>query len=137
MSRAGTVTCSPIDRCKIADAKRLRQRATEAEAKAWKILRGRGIEGVKFRRQQIIAGFIVDFFCAELALALEIDGDVHLGRHRHEYDVARDVALTRLGVRVVRVLNDDVNEHELRRLLARERNRHLLPLSREGEGAGG
>ena len=60
----------------------------------------------KFLRQKPIADFIVDFYCAELRLAIEIDGDSHA--ESREYDVGRTAVLNALGIRVVRYTNDEV-----------------------------
>ena len=84
----------------------MRTAPTRGEAKLWAALRGRRLEGWRFRRQQIIAGYIVDFYCAALWLAVEVDGSVHVGREGQ--DAQRDEALSALGVRVHRVRDDDV-----------------------------
>src|ERR1700679_3510922 len=68
---------APIDARKLALARRFRREPTPAEAAAWQLLRGRRILGLKFRRQHVIAGFIVDFYCASLRLVLELDGGIH------------------------------------------------------------
>ncbi len=96
-------------------ARELRKTPTPAEATAWNLLRGRRCMGLKFRRQQVIAGFIVDFYCAELRLALELDGPVHDEQQQH--DAARDRLLSEHGVRVVRVKNEDLSQKRLVRLL--------------------
>jgi len=62
--------------------------------------------GVHFRRQQIIAGFIVDFYCHKAALVVEVDGDVH--DLQQEEDAGREKALSELGLRIVRFRNDEV-----------------------------
>jgi very-short-patch-repair endonuclease len=66
------------------------------------------MEGLKFRRQHAIGRFIVDFFCAELRLVMELDGGVHTGAERAEYDLARTAWLEAHGYRVVRLRNEDV-----------------------------
>ena len=63
-----------IDARKLARARSFRPQPTPEEATAWSLLRGRRLLGLKFRRQQVIAGFIVDFYCASRRLALELDG---------------------------------------------------------------
>jgi very-short-patch-repair endonuclease len=98
-------------------ARDLRKQATPAEQRAWLILRRRQIGGLKFRRQHLIAGFIVDFYCAELRLALELDGGVHEDQARREYDEARTRVLERYGVRVLRIGNEEVSEARLRALI--------------------
>jgi very-short-patch-repair endonuclease len=107
-----------IDSGKLLLAKSLRRRPTVAEALAWKLLRGRALFGLKFRRQQIIAGFVVDFYCAAARLVLELDGGVHDDPAQREYDEARTEALVSRAVRVVRIANEDVDEQALRALLA-------------------
>ena len=62
--------------------------------------------GVHFRRQQIIAGFIVDFYCHKAALVIEVDGDIH--DLQQEEDARREKALSELGLRIVRFRNDEV-----------------------------
>ena len=58
-------------------ARELRQQATWAEKRAWEILRDRRCLGFKFRRQFPFRGFVLDFFCRELSLNIEVDGDIH------------------------------------------------------------
>ena len=72
----------------------------------WQQLRRRAAGGWRFRRQHVVGGFIVDFYCPELRLAVEVDGDVH--RSRDDYDRGRDRILAGLGVATVRVRNDEV-----------------------------
>lgn len=110
---------SPIDRRQLSRARRLRREPTAAEEAAWAILRGRKILGLKFRRQQVIAGFVVDLYCAELHLVVELDGEVHEGAEGKEHDAVRSERLARRGIRVLRVQNEEVSEEFLRALLAR------------------
>ncbi len=91
-------------------AKRERARATRAaptvaEAALWKELRYRRL-GYRFRRQHPISGFVVDFYCPNAGLAIEVDGDVH--EETTERDATRDSVLAKLGVTVLRVRNQDV-----------------------------
>ena len=69
---------------KVAQARRLRKQMTEAEKRLWERLRGNRVDGVHFRRQQIIDGFIVDFYCHAAGLVIEIDGQIHA--HQVGYD---------------------------------------------------
>jgi very-short-patch-repair endonuclease len=64
--------------------------------------------GVHFRRQQVIAGFIVDFYCHKAGLVIELDGGVHQGDEHKENDATRAKALDEMGLRIVRFRNDDV-----------------------------
>jgi very-short-patch-repair endonuclease len=115
-------------------ARRLRRAATPSERAAWQVLRNRGCHGLKFRRQQPLRGYIVDFYCAELRLALEIDGPVHWqSEKRFAYDLERVEALENHGVRVLRIRPQDVPD--LGEILAAFMRAH--PLSRQGEGDGG
>jgi very-short-patch-repair endonuclease len=100
---------------KAALAKRLRQTATPEEVQAWDMLRGRRCLGLKFRRQQVILGFIVDFYCAEHRLAVELDGDVH--DQQEEHDRLRDEALAQADVRVLRIRNEELSVDRLRALI--------------------
>ena len=85
----------------------MRAHPTPAEAALWPELRALKVHGVKWRRQAIILGFIVDFFCPRLKLVIEVDGSAHDGREA--YDLERTEALERrAGVKVLRFLNDEV-----------------------------
>ncbi|MFN8386191.1 MAG: endonuclease domain-containing protein [Anaerolineales bacterium] len=63
--------------------------------------------GVRFRRQQVIAGFIVDFYCHKAALVVEVDGDIH-DLQKEEDERREKAALTEMGLRIVRFGNDEV-----------------------------
>jgi very-short-patch-repair endonuclease len=86
-------------------AKELRREMTSTEKLLWQELRANR-QGVHFRRQQIIAGFIVDFYCHKAALVVEVDGDIH--DLQQEEDIRREKALRELGLRVIRFRNDEV-----------------------------
>jgi len=101
---------------KLAMARAFRQGPTRHEALVWELLRSRRLFGLKFRRQQVIRGFIVDFYCAEHRLVLELDGAVH--DDQVAYDRARDAILARAGLRVVRLRNHDLNLDRLKTLVA-------------------
>ena len=88
---------------RIATARRLRREMTPAEAKLWAILRGRGLAGLKFRRQYMIGSYYADFCCVAAKLVIELDGDSHLGRESH--DSNRDDFLKRQGYAVLRFEN--------------------------------
>jgi very-short-patch-repair endonuclease len=86
-------------------ARTLRKNPTPSESQLWEAIRG-GKLGRKFRRQQAIGPFIVDFYCREERLVVEVDGAVHEGQKRE--DAERQEALERLGLRFVRLTNDQV-----------------------------
>jgi leucyl-tRNA synthetase len=106
-----------VDSNKLQLARRFRRAPTAVEAVAWQILRDRALCGLKFRRQQVIAGFIVDFYCPSQRLVLELDGGVHDDPTQREHDRTRTEALRQLSIRVLRVPNHDVHEQALRDLL--------------------
>lgn len=89
-----------------ARSKQLRRDLTGPERGLWHLLRGRQLAGMKFRRQQVIGPYIVDFYCAQAHLVIEVDGESHVGRGNS--DAARDSYLESHGLRVLRVTNDDV-----------------------------
>ena len=83
----------------------LRRRETEAERVAWHLLRGRRVMGLKFRRQFPIEDFVVDFYCFEVRLAIELDGSIHSQPSQIRRDAAKESFLKRLGLRVLRLPN--------------------------------
>lgn len=87
-------------------ARLLRQRLTPAEAILWEALRGRKLEGLKFRCQHPIGRFIVDFYCPSLKLVIEIDGGIHI--QQQDYDQARTDQLQDFGYSVLRFTNDEI-----------------------------
>ncbi|MBN1579453.1 MAG: endonuclease domain-containing protein [Anaerolineae bacterium] len=91
-----------------ARARQLRQPQTPAERVLWQRLRNRQLGGYKFRRQHPIGRFIVDFYCAECHLAVEIDGDSHLDQV--EYDAERTARLEARGYHVIRFTNREVHQ---------------------------
>jgi very-short-patch-repair endonuclease len=94
-------------------AKELRRSQTEAEQKLWAVLRNRQVKGKKFRRQHAIANYVVDFYCHECKLALELDGIHHKTTEAKEYDNARTKLLSEYGIIVLRFWNAEVmNEPE-------------------------
>jgi len=88
-------------------SRELRHPQTTAEATLWRNLRDRNL-GYKFRRQHPIDRFIVDFYCAEAKLCIEIDGSSHFEIEQEEYDEVRTEFLESLGYRVIRFTNNDV-----------------------------
>ena len=99
------VTGQPVTKEKLQRAKELRREMTPAEKILWEELRANKL-GVHFRRQQVIQGFIVDFYCHKSALVVEVDGDIH--DLQKEEDERREKVLSTLGLRIVRFGNDEV-----------------------------
>jgi very-short-patch-repair endonuclease len=84
----------------------LRNEPTYAERALWYGLRKNGV-GAKFRRQESIGRYVVDFYCPELRLAVEVDGDTHNGREA--YDRHRDTELAAVGVEVMRFTDGEIS----------------------------
>jgi len=91
----------------LARAREMRHPQTPSEASLWRTLRNRQT-GFKFRRQHPIFRFIIDFYCAQAKLLIEIDGESHFEPDQEEYDQARTKYLEELGYIVIRFTNDDV-----------------------------
>jgi very-short-patch-repair endonuclease len=99
------VTEQKVTNEKLQRAKELRRNMTPAEKILWEELRANKL-GVHFRRQQVIQGFIVDFYCHKAGLVVEVDGDIH--DLQKEEDERREKVLRELGLRIVRFRNDEV-----------------------------
>src|SRR2546429_2701922 len=98
---------------RFAIARQLRRAASPAERYAWSPLRNRGVLGLKFRRQHVLHGFIVDFYLRHQAAGPGAGGYVHAGRDRPIYDAARAEFLEAAGYRVVRMRNREVTRERL------------------------
>jgi very-short-patch-repair endonuclease len=90
-------------------ARRLRREQTDVERKLWLALRSRRFHGFKFRRQQPIGPYIVDFVSFEARLVIELDGEQHGSNAGTVYDLARTRVLAKDGFRVIRFPNHEVN----------------------------
>lgn len=97
-----------VSRTKVERARELRKSMTPTERVLWNELRGSKL-GMRFRRQQVISGFIVDFYCHKCGLVIELDGDIHQSGEQKDVDEEKDLVLRELGLRVVRFHNEDVN----------------------------
>ena len=91
-------------------ARNLRQTATETEQTAWRLLRTLGFKGFKFRRQAPIGQYIVDFYCPQRRLVVELDGSVHGQPSQAKRDLRRDTHLRNGGYTVARFPNGMVVE---------------------------
>src|SRR5215469_12232993 len=96
-------------------ARQLRQRMTSSERRLWEKLRANRLGGLPFRRQQIIDGFIVDFYCHTAGLVVEVDGAVH--QETIDYDKMRDTLIGTRGLCVLRFSNEAI-EQEMETVLA-------------------
>ena len=112
-------------------ARQLRKDPTQQEEKVWRYLKNKKVLGLKFRRQHVIEGFVVDFFCRELNLAIEVDGKIH--DRQKEYDLARQRIIESKDVRFIRISNEDIEngiDNLLTKILALKQTSPLPP----GEG---
>ncbi|MEW6141296.1 MAG: endonuclease domain-containing protein [Thermodesulfobacteriota bacterium] len=89
-------------------SRQLRRKATDAEARLWSHLRARQLSGFKFRRQHAIGSYIVDFYCHEAGLVVELDGGGHAEELQGQYDLERSQWLESRGLRVIRFWNNEV-----------------------------
>lgn len=85
--------------------RKLRRRLTPAEATLWKYLKNSNLDGRKFRRQHSVGPYILDFYCVEEWLAVELDGEVHRNDHAELYDYRRKKYLNGKGIKVIRFEN--------------------------------
>lgn len=92
------------------NARRLRKKMTFAERIMWDELKNRRQFKFRFRRQHPFNIFILDFYCHELRLAIEIDGDIHLEKEVGEYDDSRTHDIEKLGIKLLRFTNEQVTE---------------------------
>jgi len=86
----------------------LRNTATDAERLLWSSLKRGQLLGYKFRRQQGIAQYVVDFYCPDKKIAIEIDGVTHWTEEEQKRDQIRQEYLEALGIQVIRFTNDDI-----------------------------
>lgn len=86
----------------------LRNELTEAEKRLWYQLRSRRLDGWKFRRQQGVGPYIVDFYCPEAKLVIEVDGGTHYEPGAMEKDNQRESYLNENGLRVLRFTNTEI-----------------------------
>jgi len=83
----------------------------ETEVILWSKLQRRQITGMKFRRQYSVGAFVVDFYCPELKLAIEVDGDSHFQPGAEERDAERANFIKQYGIKFFRFTNSDVREN--------------------------
>jgi len=88
----------------------LRKRMPPAEVILWSKLRSKGLNGCKFRRQYSIGSYIVDFYCPQIKLVIEVDGDSHFVDGADSYDRNRQAIIESLGISFLRFTNRDVYE---------------------------
>jgi uroporphyrinogen-III synthase len=86
----------------------LRKSMTKAEKVLWERLRNRQVKGYRFRRQHPVKEFVVDFFCYDALLSIEVDGEVHNDPYQNERDEQRTIIIKKLGIKELRFTNEQV-----------------------------
>lgn len=89
----------------------LRKKMTEAEKILWEVLKTKKLRGFKFRRQHPILKFILDFYCHESKLGIEIDGQVHNSKEQRFYDEDRTEILKEYDIKIIRFHNNEIIEN--------------------------
>ena len=97
-----------MKRSNIERSRNLRKNQTDAEKKLWTILRNRQINGVKFRRQFPVGGYILDFYCPDFRLAIEADGGQHYENKVKDQDDLRTRELNNLGIEMMRFTDREI-----------------------------
>ncbi|MEJ5303472.1 MAG: N-6 DNA methylase [Bacteroidales bacterium] len=119
----------------LANARELRKNQTDAEELLWQLLRNRKLNNLKFRRQHPLkAGFILDFYCVEAKLGIEVDGGYHNQKKQLEYDAERTKIINEYGVKIIRFTNEQVLQNT--ELVLQEIINAASPPSPNGEGLG-
>jgi very-short-patch-repair endonuclease len=117
------------------NARNLRKNQTEAERLLWEVIRNRRLNQWKFRRQHPISeSYVLDFYCVETKVALELDGSHHQLADQKEYDVNRTRCLMEYGIRVLRILNEEVlrdTENTLKKIISFTNNPPFSNLEKE------
>ena len=90
------------------NAKILRGHMTEAEQLLWEILKNKGMQNLRFRAQHPIDIFVADFYCHQLKLIIEVDGEIHELNDQKEYDIGREAELNEWGIKVIRFTNEAI-----------------------------
>lgn len=106
-----------LHRDNVPAARILRSGQTRSEAILWAKLRARRFHGLKFRRQHPIGRFVLDFYCEDLRLAIEVDGGIHDGDDARIADTSRQRAIEELGIWFIR-LRAEATESEVQAALA-------------------
>ena len=127
-------------------ARRLRKRPTDAEQRLWRALRRQQIGGMAFRRQHPVGSYVLDFYCPDIGLGIEVDGGQH-NEDARAYDERRERWLASRGIAMIRFWNNEVLTNldgvltEIVRKIDERRVRHAtpsltLPLSGGGKSTG-
>jgi len=93
--------------------KNLRNNMTHAAVLLWTHLKGKALQGLKFRRQHSIKNYVVDFYCPEKKLVIEIDGPTHLARKAKKHDLQRAEILKAYEIDEIRFTNEEIYDNVL------------------------
>ena len=96
---------------KILIARELRKSQTPSEKILWQALRNRQLLNLKFHRQYVIAGFILDFYCPAMKLGIEVDGGVHNLKDIKIYDTEREKIIKEHGIAIIRFTNNNIKNN--------------------------
>jgi len=91
-------------------ARTLRKEQTKYEKVVWELIRNRKFENLKFRRQHVIEGFVLDFYCSELKFGIEVDGGIHY--KRRSYDKIRQDIFESKGITLLRITNKEISQNK-------------------------
>jgi very-short-patch-repair endonuclease len=116
-------------------AREFRKVLTDSERLLWSALRDRRLDGLKFRRQHPISDYVLDFYCSELELAIEVDGLPH--DLRAESDAVRQARLEAFGIHFIRVSAEDVERNREAVVNYIRAQARLLPSPAHGRGMSG
>lgn len=116
MAQRNIIRGQAISKDKFALAKEFRRNMTSAERILWQNLRTNKLGGWHFRRQQILFGYIVDFYCHAASLIIEVDGEIH--ESQRAADQERDAILTDRGFKTLRFRNEEI-ENDLNAVLSK------------------
>jgi very-short-patch-repair endonuclease len=105
---SGIVLCQRISEGKLRQARALRRKMTPAEKVLWERVRRKQILDTKFRRQQIVDGFVADFYCHQAALVVEVDGSIHDSPEQKARDKHRRKVFEGRGLKEIRFRNEEV-----------------------------
>ena len=98
----------PVREDLLNNARAMRRESTDAEEKLWWLVRSRRLGGFKFRRQHLVGGYILDFYCQECLLGVELDGGQHDEDAMRAHDELRTADLRNRGIEVIRFWNNEV-----------------------------
>ncbi len=92
-------------------SREFRKNPTQAEAILWEHLRNRKSGNYKFRRQHPVGKYILDFYCAEARIGIEVDGGIHQEPEQSLHDIQRSLDLAELGIEIIRFWNSDITNN--------------------------